>query len=446
MNRCKCDVFIASLEPPKTNLLLQFAKNEKLCDIKVQLDNGYVIPAHKCILIQSPFIKREMKGDVLKLENVSECELRIVIEYLYTGIVNVNEENVIKYLKTAKKFELEKMNQLIYRQLDDLIHENNIISLLCDCENFGFTIARLHCINQLIKFIERDESIKKSAEYQKIPNSTKSIIEEGKILPILQNSELIHPRDPLIRHFKMLFNTKEFSDVTLISRDGKKFRAHKMILSSESEFFNTVFTCNFKDSNNAEYNLNEIDSRTLEHVLHHIYGIQNEWNELPNDTTILCDIIRVANYLMLSRLQFQGNHKLVSLLNKENCFQIFQFCVEYEMADLKQLLISQIVHSDEISLMEILESIFNKISETRESHHVDPHFKQIHELRNYFDVTVSKLSNQIVELQKQIKQRETQHAKEIKEYQQMIRNAINTLNKKRELEDKTDSMNKKQKI
>ena len=44
----------------------------------------------------------------------------------------------------------------------------------------------------------------------------------------------------VINTFKNLLSDKHFTDVTLVSEDGKQVKAHKVVLSSCSPFFNKV--------------------------------------------------------------------------------------------------------------------------------------------------------------------------------------------------------------
>ena len=46
--------------------------------------------------------------------------------------------------------------------------------------------------------------------------------------------------DHLVDKYKQLFSTKLFSDVTLVCDDMVKFRAHRFVLSSGSEFFKSI--------------------------------------------------------------------------------------------------------------------------------------------------------------------------------------------------------------
>ena len=44
-----------------------------------------------------------------------------------------------------------------------------------------------------------------------------------------------------VKIYKELWNDKDFADVTLVTVDDKQVRAHKVILSSYSSFFKSLF-------------------------------------------------------------------------------------------------------------------------------------------------------------------------------------------------------------
>lgn len=61
-------------------------------------------------------------------------------------------------------------------------------------------------------------------------------------------------------------------DVTLIANDGVQIPAHKVILSSSSQFFLSKFDNDeFDDKKKQILQLNEIDSNTLRTIINYIY-------------------------------------------------------------------------------------------------------------------------------------------------------------------------------
>ena len=73
------------------------------------------------------------------------------------------------------------------------------------------------------------------------------------------------------RTIKNLASDSLYTDVTLISDDRKRIKAHKIILSSCSSFFKTIFLKTKNQSNNLMIYLKGINSKDLELMMRFIY-------------------------------------------------------------------------------------------------------------------------------------------------------------------------------
>ena len=87
-------------------------RNEHLCDVILEVGSGdhqARLKAHKIVLCAaSPFFYNalnidmtEKKEGVIKLEQTSNAVMGEVLEYLYTGHVDINEQNVFDLLQLA---------------------------------------------------------------------------------------------------------------------------------------------------------------------------------------------------------------------------------------------------------------------------------------------------------------------------------------------------------
>ena len=77
----------------------------------------------------------------------------------------------------------------------------------------------------------------------------------------------------VIKKFSSLRNEDDFSDVTLVSSDKKQVSAHKVVLSSCSDYFKTILKSNNK-SNNIILCLENINHEELNNVLDYVYNGQ----------------------------------------------------------------------------------------------------------------------------------------------------------------------------
>merc|ERR1712126_289093 len=69
--------------------------------------------------------------------------------------------------------------------------------------------------------------------------------------------------------FKRMWNNNDLSDVTLVTGDDQQIRAHRIILSSSSQFFKNIFQKH--PHHNPLLYLKDIDSNFLERILEFIY-------------------------------------------------------------------------------------------------------------------------------------------------------------------------------
>ena len=97
-------------------------------------------------------------------------------------------------------------------------------------------------------------------------------------------------------------------DVSLMSEDGHKMKAHKVILSAGSNFFKEIFADN--EDNSLMIFLKGIKGANLNCVLDYIYN-----GEIEISQGDLNDFLAVANDLKLSGLETQG--KLLEESGKE---------------------------------------------------------------------------------------------------------------------------------
>jgi len=85
-------------------------------------------------------------------------------------------------------------------------------------------------------------------------------------------------------------------DVTLKSADGKEIHAHKCVLSSHSEYFESMFIGGFKETTQDVIQINDISGDVLKNVIDFMYT-----GEL---VTIEEDNVEVMNFYSTRRISF----------------------------------------------------------------------------------------------------------------------------------------------
>ena len=95
--------------------------------------------------------------------------------------------------------------------------------------------------------------------------------------------------------FKLLFDTQQFSDVTLISNDQHQFKAHKFVLSSCSSVFQTIFD---NSPQNTTIFLRGVHHEELKSILQFIY-----LGEAFIHQEKLKEVLNVANDLSIKEIK-----------------------------------------------------------------------------------------------------------------------------------------------
>ena len=89
------------------------------------------------------------------------------------------------------------------------------------------------------------------------------------------------------KKFSSLRNEEEFSDVTLVSSDKRQVSAHKVVLSSSSDYFKTILQSNNK-SKEIILCLENISHEELNYMLEYVYNgeVNIEQDQLDRFLTI----------------------------------------------------------------------------------------------------------------------------------------------------------------
>jgi hypothetical protein len=116
--------------------LLKFRNENLFTDISIYVE-GVEFPCHKVILCASSSYFRTMFTCDLKesrlgkvyIENISPWTMKRLLDYIYTGKIEINLTNVIDLLNSALLFELNKLIDLCVNFVLDNIDLNNCVEL-----------------------------------------------------------------------------------------------------------------------------------------------------------------------------------------------------------------------------------------------------------------------------------------------------------------------------
>ncbi|RDD38199.1 Kelch-like protein diablo [Trichoplax sp. H2] len=128
-----------------------------------------------------------------------------------------------------------------------------------------------------------------------------------------------------------LYHDSNFTDIKLIIGD-RSFLCHRIVLAACSEYFCAMFTSDFKEKNEVEVNLVEIDPVIASLVIKYIYGHELELTLM--ELSRVQAIYALALQWTIRELQKQCHDYFTAIMNAENCCQLASFADYYHAAKL----------------------------------------------------------------------------------------------------------------
>ena len=123
-----------------------------------------------------------------------------------------------------------------------------------------------------------------------------------------------------------------FCDITLLIGPRKHpIRAHRLVLSSASEYFKTLFTTNLKEGSQPEIELPKTEVSVMELLLDYVYI-----GELDVTDENIEKIVRAANYFGMLDLYDKCAQYIKTRINNRNSTEILEFAEHMGNNDLKE--------------------------------------------------------------------------------------------------------------
>lgn len=140
------------------------------------------------------------------------------------------------------------------------------------------------------------------------------------------------------------FNKKQYSDIQIILNDNTSdvIFVSKLILSSQSEYFNNLFSTNMVDSNKNIIEFKYIDYNIGFNVLKYMYtkNINDIIHEKNNENIIhkLLEIYKISDMWLMKKLSSYIINILVKNISISNIYDLLAFSDNYDLNDLKNVL------------------------------------------------------------------------------------------------------------
>ena len=210
---------------------LNLQRNQNyLCDVTLVAKEGNEVRAHKNVLsAASPFFvkllqseMREKDEGVIRFEDISELILADVLEFIYTGSVEINETNAKALIIAAEYLLIEGLKTKSGRFLEQQITSSNCISTLRFAEKYRceelVANSTKFILDNFASVAESEEFLNQKAEEVEkwISNDEIRLAAEEDVLRIILNW-IEHNKSERKRKFKMLFGQVR---LVLLSRDS----------------------------------------------------------------------------------------------------------------------------------------------------------------------------------------------------------------------------------
>jgi len=133
----------------------------------------------------------------------------------------------------------------------------------------------------------------------------------------------------LAKRLNTLRRQDHLCDVTLVTKDGKQFKAHRNVLSAASPFFCKLLQSDMKENREGIVRFEEISGAVMEDVLEFIY---TGTVEVTQDNSKY--LIAAANCLLIPGLKNLSGRFLERQISKSNCISTFYFAEMYQCDEL----------------------------------------------------------------------------------------------------------------
>ncbi|XP_022170913.1 ring canal kelch homolog isoform X2 [Myzus persicae] len=149
-------------------ILQSLRKDEVLCDIRIETNDGTIIFGHKVVLVSaSPYFRavfisfEETNKDLILISELDSPVLQLLVNYIYTGEIMVTEENVKVLLSAANFLQLDYVKSVCVEFLQSQLNPSNCLGIkafadLHNCTEL-FSSSEAYIKKQFLEIVKYDE-------------------------------------------------------------------------------------------------------------------------------------------------------------------------------------------------------------------------------------------------------------------------------------------------
>ena len=330
-------VFYRTLAVDMSNL---YNEDDVLKDLEIKAGSNVVLRCHKYVLLASVSSQ--------KLENH-------LVKESPNDLSNLTTLDLSEMSSHNNHHHLEQLLQYIYAQTCDLTKEGTLPFKPQKPQNApeqnGFDAKDL---NESAHKVYNNKKTKKGSEKAQVidkANPLSEVQELAKQLGLLEmartldnysyngasNSIKAKKDAKISKHIKSWSRTKyeEISDVIILSQDKKEFYAHKCMLSARLDYFRSMFCMGWVEAVQETTVVSlPFPANLMQILLDFVY---TDFDAVPSDDPeFLCNILVMADQLLIPRLVQICEKQLASLLTLKNVGEILQLSCEFNAEQLRK--------------------------------------------------------------------------------------------------------------
>ena len=300
--------------------LLDLYPESTLKDLTIKIQSQ-LFSVHKYILAASnpkfaSIIEEHSEESIIDLSELTDVPelFEQVLKYAYYQDCDMMKEGVLPFKihrKTATRNNAEFSNQELHESAHQVYaknkkkiknNESNNSNILVQLQDLARRLGFHDMVKNLDHFV-----------YNTITNSIKKKVKGSILCPTVKTWS------------RTRTDLEAISDVIILTEDQMEFRAHKCILSARLDYFRSMFSMGWIESAQkiTEVKL-PITGLLCQTLLEYLY---TDLDSIPNcsDPEFLCNVLVMADQLLIPRLIQVCEKQLSALLTLKNVGEILQF-------------------------------------------------------------------------------------------------------------------------
>ncbi|XP_076032976.1 inhibitor of Bruton tyrosine kinase isoform X2 [Oratosquilla oratoria] len=333
---------------------------------------------------------------IIKLPNTSPEIFQEILCYMYKGTCQFLAPGPLSPNLRAEESRLSAGNENCAPCVD-----NTILNDLVDTQ--GQSAYSVYKEEE--KVVKRLNKKKKKAKKGKVPETTeeKDLVRRAETVALslgmsslakqlanykvqdgcvlVKNASVVRPDMVNFMQYKRNHLT-DLWDVMIETEDGEMVGAHKCILAARLEYFRIMFGAGWNETSSSSELTMPIHSSVLTVILDYLYEDDATKLQSSSDVEFVCNVLALANQLLIMRLKTTCEFILTNLLTLKNVVEILEFASIHNATQLKVACMEMIAQNLP-SLLEI--GLLNSLSSA-----------VLQDLSNYYKKFVPKMSYRII--------------------------------------------------